>query len=90
MAKSEKIVSFTQAIELYKSGYRNTCSPLYYVTTDKLLLKHNNGAHTGMYIYGNLFSNEADSMVIEGDYVPAPTRKEALRFYIKKIWRQIW
>ena len=83
-----KIISFEKAEKLYKKGYRDICTSWFYVTSEKLLQKYDRGSCTEIYHKGDRFYNDADSMVVEGDYIPAPSKTQAICFKLKRIFKK--
>jgi hypothetical protein len=86
-----KIVSFEKAIKLNQDGLRYDVydGPWFYVTSKKLLQKYDRGSCTEIYNKGDRFYNDADSMVIEGDYIPAPSKKQAICFKLKRAFKKL-
>ena len=85
-----KIVSFEKAIELNQNGLRLDTydGPWFYVTSENLLLKYDRGSCTEIYHKGDRFYNDVDSMVVEGDCIPAPSKAQALLFKLKRIFKK--
>ena len=83
-----KTVSFEKAVKLHKMGYNGDYSPWFYVTSERLLLKYDRGSCTEIYHKGDVFYNDVDSMVVEGDCIPAPSKAQALLFKLKRIFKK--
>ena len=84
-----KIVSFDKAIELRKNGYIGEDCTWFYVTSDRLLQKYDRGSSTEIYHKGDKFYNDVDSMVIEGDCIPAPTKRQMICFKLRNIIKKL-
>ena len=85
-----KIVSFEKAIKLNQDGLRLDLydGPWFYVTSERLLLKYDRGSCTESYHKGDRFYNDVDSMVVEGDYIPAPSKTQVICFKLKRIFKK--
>ena len=89
MKKCKPYVTFEEAEKLFDNGYRNSCEAWFYVTTDRLYQRYDRGACLAVYHKGEAFSNEVDAMVTEGEYIPAPSHRNARRFYFKKLFEKL-
>ena len=85
---TNKIVSFEKALKLNKKGYCNSCASWFYVTSERLLQKYDRGSCTEIYHKGDIFYNDVDSMVVEGDYIPAPSKTQVICFKLKRIFKK--
>ena len=85
-----KIISFEKAIKLNQNGLRLDTydGPWFYVTSERLYLKYDRGSCTEIYHKGDMFYNDADSMVVEGDYIPAPSKMQVVHFKLKKNFKK--
>lgn len=85
-----KIVSFEKAVSLNRKGLTWDIydGPWFYVTSERLYQKYDRGSCTEIYHKGDRFYNDADSMVVEGDYIPAPSKTQAICFKLKRIFKK--